>query len=145
MKRAFILALALLGSAPVLAQTSPAPAVVASVQTSAPLAQIAELFLAGAPTGSYLTLYPASAFTFTNCNADGTTTAAQTVPQGTWAVIVTDADVWICYASTCAANGTRIPAGAFFVLGIAAAAGQVISCRSSASNGDISFTSAVAR
>lgn len=145
MKRALILALALFGSAPVFAQVSPAPVVAASVQTSVPLSQIADAFLAGVPSGSYLTLYPATAFTFTNCNADGTTTAAQTVTQGTWAVIVTDADVWVCYAATCAANGTRIPAGSFFVLGIAAAAGQVISCRSSASNGDISFTSAVAR
>lgn len=87
-------------------------------------------------------LDPSVQKTFTDCASGGS--AAQTIAGGTYFVTVTDSDVFLCMAdsaSTCAANGTKIPSGTAFMISIGNA-GQSASCRSAASLGDIQFTRA---
>lgn len=86
-----------------------------------------------------ITLYPATRFEFTNCNVDGTTTAAQTITAGTYLFRVTTEDTWICYAATCVSpNGEKFPAGAMMLLTFRSS--QSVSCRSASSTGDAIFT-----
>ena len=86
-----------------------------------------------------LMLDPAVRFEFTNCEAGGS--AAQTVTEGTYLFRVTTEDVWICYASTCAAGGEKFGAGMAMVLSIGRS-GQAVSCRSAGATGDAIFTRA---
>lgn len=53
---------------------------------------------------------------------------------------VTDSDVFLCFAATCAAGGEKFPMGTVMLLR-ASADQTTISCRSSASTGDVIFTS----
>lgn len=90
-----------------------------------------------------IAVYPATAFTFTDCASGGS--AAQTITKGSWLFIVTDSDVFVCYAATCAAGGTRYAVGSTILIAIEPTAGQQVSCRSTASTGDVSYTKAGSR
>jgi hypothetical protein len=83
-----------------------------------------------------LTLQTGTRFEFTDCSSGGS--AAQTVTRGEYLLRVTDADVWVCYAATCATGGEKLPSGfsALFSFG----GSQSVSCRSSASTGDLILT-----
>ncbi len=92
-----------------------------------------------------IVLYPnATAYDFTDCAAGGS--AAQTVLPGTYLFAAMTEDVWICYASTCATAGRKLPAGVVFMLSVVlqpgSPAGQLVSCRSTGATGDISMTKA---
>jgi hypothetical protein len=84
-------------------------------------------------------IQPAIRFEFTDCASGGS--ANQTVTGGQYLMRVTDADVFVCYASTCASAGERFPVGTVLLLQVPAL-GQVMSCRSSTSTGDFILTSA---
>lgn len=77
---------------------------------------------------------------FTDCSSSGS--SATTLAVGDYLFRVTDADVWICFASsasTCASNGEKFPLGT--VINLTIRSDQVsVSCRSAASNGDAIFT-----
>lgn len=82
-------------------------------------------------------------FEFTDCAAGGS--AAQTVTPGTYLTRFLTEDIWICYASTCAAAGEKFGAGTALMLYVApvnGAAGQVMSCRSAGATGDFILTGA---
>lgn len=53
---------------------------------------------------------------------------------------VTDSDVFLCFAGTCASGGEKFPMGTVMLLR-ATSDQTTISCRSSASTGDVIFTS----
>jgi hypothetical protein len=94
--------------------------------------------LALAATGLHLN--PAKRFEFTDCASGGS--AAQTVTGGVYLFRVTDADVFLCFAdsaSTCATGGEKFPSGTVVSLSIGGG-GQSVSCRSSASTGDVILT-----
>lgn len=76
-------------------------------------------------------------FEFTDCAVGGS--ASQAVTEGTYLMRVTDADTFVCYAATCAAAGEKFPAGTVVLLTVGRA-GQTMSCRSSASTGDVILT-----
>ena len=78
-------------------------------------------------------------YEFTDCNADGTTTPAQTLGTGTYLFRVTTEDVWVCFAATCSTGGEKFPAGMALIISIGRG-GQVMSCRSASSTGDAIFT-----
>ena len=84
-------------------------------------------------------LLTATRFEFTDCASGGS--ASQTLTVGTYLMRVTDADVWVCYAATCASGGERFPSGTVMLLAIPGG-GKQVTCRSSASTGDVIFTSA---
>jgi hypothetical protein len=77
-------------------------------------------------------------FEFTDCAAAGS--ASQTVTANTYLLRVTDADVWLCYAATCASGGERLQAGTVMPFNVGPS--SVMSCRSSASTGDLVLTKA---
>lgn len=79
-------------------------------------------------------------FEFTNCASGGS--SAQTITEGTYLFRVTDADVWLCLAAssaTCASGGDVFPVGTVIRMAIPRG-GQSAACRSTASNGDLTFT-----
>ena len=78
-------------------------------------------------------------FEFTDCAAGGS--AAQTLTENQYLFRVTDTDVWVCWAATCASGGERFPAGFAAVISVGRGGSQ-LSCRSSASTGDAIFTRA---
>lgn len=79
---------------------------------------------------------------FTDCASGGS--VAQTLTAGQYLMRVTDADTFLCFAasgSTCASGGEKFPVGTVVLLTLTT--GQVsVSCRSSASTGDVIFTAA---
>lgn len=99
------------------------------------------LLAAGAAVAG--SLYPSGTKEFTDCDSGGS--AAQTLTRGNrYLMRVFDADVWVCFAasgSTCASGGERFGPGfamKFEVNGDL----KSVSCRSSASTGDVIFTPA---
>lgn len=82
-------------------------------------------------------LNPAVLFELVDCASGGS--AAMFVTPGQYVMRVTDADVFVCYAATCASGGARFPVGTVMGLQVGGTNGnaQVMSCRSTASNGDL--------
>lgn len=106
------------------------------------LALLAAALLATVAVAGGIVLNTATRAEFTNCAAGGS--VAQTLAVGTYLVRVTDADAWLCFAasgSTCAADGEKFPSGTVILLAITGNKASV-SCRSSASTGDVIFTAA---
>ena len=98
---------------------------------------LASVALAGLPG---IILNPNSTYDFADCASGGS--SSLNLPSGTYLLTVTDSDVFICFASTCAAGGRKFPQGT--VMGIAiGSSGSDISCRSAASTGDVQFTLAM--
>lgn len=93
--------------------------------------------LASAAFAGGIALNTGVRFEFTDCASGGS--SSQAVTEGTYLMRVTDADSFLCYAGTCAANGEKFPAGTVMLLTVGRA-GQTMSCRSSASTGDIILT-----
>lgn len=95
--------------------------------------------LAGAALAAEgLNINTATRFEFTDASSGGS--AAQTITAGNYVMRVTDSDVFVCYAATCAAGGEKWPVGT--VVLIAFGGSQSVSCRSAASTGDVIFTAA---
>lgn len=92
---------------------------------------------AGAAGG--ISLNTAKRFEFTDCASGGS--SAQTLTEGQYLFRVTDKDVFICFAATCASTGEKFPNGTVMMFSIPRG-GQSVSCRSSDSTGDAIFTSA---
>lgn len=82
---------------------------------------------------------PSVTYTFTDCAAGGS--ASQNVQAGTYLLTVTDSDVFICYAATCASGGFRLPMGmaALWTFPGQQGALTAVSCRSSGSTGDLNL------
>lgn len=79
-------------------------------------------------------------YTFTDCSSGGS--SAQTIPEGTYLLTVTDESTWLCLAdtaSTCATLGTKYgsPFGMLLTVG---RGGKSASCRSTGSTGDLQLT-----
>lgn len=105
-------------------------------------ALVAVLLLAAAALAGGIALDTSVRFEFTDCAAAGS--AAQTVTGGQYLMRVTDADVFICFAesgSTCATAGEKFPSGTVMWLTVPGAS-KSLSCRSSASTGDLILTGA---
>lgn len=81
-------------------------------------------------------------FEFTDCASGGS--ASQNVNGGTYLMRVTDADVFLCWAGTCAAGGEKFPSGTVMLLTVPGfpSATTAFSCRSTGSNADVILTSA---
>lgn len=93
--------------------------------------------LAATAFAAGITLDPLTRFEFTDCASGGS--ANQTLTENQYLLRITDADVWVCWAATCASGGERFPVGFAAVLTIPRGGSQ-LSCRSTASNGDAIFT-----
>lgn len=106
------------------------------------LALLAVLLVASIAAAAGLAVSWGSGFTFTDCASGGS--ASQNVTGGTYLLTITDADVWVCQAATCATGGTRLPSGAVLLVGVpfGSTGTTTFSCRSAASTGDVSFTPA---
>lgn len=100
------------------------------------LALLASLLVAGAAVAGGVLLNTSIRFEFTDCSSGGS--AAQTVTVGEYLMRVTDADTFVCFASTCAAGGEKFPAGTVMVISVNDT--MSMSCRSSASTGDFILT-----
>lgn len=79
----------------------------------------------------------------TDC-ASGGSASSTLKPNVTYLFRVTDSDTFLCFAATCAAGGEKFPVGTVMLLATTANGGSdvTISCRSSASTGDLIFTQA---
>lgn len=79
-----------------------------------------------------------------NCASGGSSDAGaglgNTLAAGDYIFRVLDDDVWLCYAATCATDGERFPVGTVMTVQVRGSAGQLVSCRSAGSTGDIVFT-----
>lgn len=73
----------------------------------------------------------------TDCASGGT--AGATLAGGNYLLRVTDSDVFLCYASSCASGGEKFPQGTVLVIAVPGG-GQAFSCRSSGSAGDVILT-----
>jgi len=101
------------------------------------IAALATLLLASvALAAAGVSLTPSTRFEFTDCASGGS--SAQTVTAGTYLLRVTDENTFICYAATCAAGGEKFPMGTVMLLAFGGS--QSVSCRSSASSGDVILT-----
>jgi hypothetical protein len=78
-------------------------------------------------------------YEFTDCASGGS--SSQSLVENLYLMRVTDSDVWVCYAATCAAGGERFPVGSVVLITMPRGPTSV-SCRSSASTGDVIFTKA---
>jgi hypothetical protein len=79
-------------------------------------------------------------FEFTNCAAGGSASQNVVGPLD-YLFRVTDEDVFVCWAATCAANGERFPVGFAAKLHFEGAS-TTLSCRSAGATGDAIFTRA---
>lgn len=95
--------------------------------------------LAAAAFAGGIALDTSRRFEFTDCASGGS--GAQTLTENQYLFRVTDADVWVCWAATCASGGERFPVGFAAVISVGRGGSQ-LSCRSTASNGDAIFTRA---
>ena len=79
----------------------------------------------------------------TDC-ASGGSASSTLKPNVTYLFRVTDSDTFLCFAATCAAGGEKFPVGTVMLLATPNNGGSdvTISCRSSASTGDLIFTQA---
>lgn len=79
----------------------------------------------------------------TDC-ASGGSGSSTLSPSTTYLFRVTDSDTFLCFAGTCASGGEKFPVGTVMLLATGAnnGASVTISCRSSASTGDLIFTQA---
>jgi predicted metal-binding membrane protein len=102
------------------------------------LAPLLLVLVASAAVADGVELIVATRFDYPNCSASGS--ASQTVTGGTYLMRVTDEDVSICYAATCAADGEKFPAGT--VMLITFNGNQAVTCRSANATGDVTFTKA---
>lgn len=84
------------------------------------------------------TLNPNVTLDFANCSSSGS--SAQEIKFGEYVMTVTDEDVYLCWAATCASGGRRFPVGTIFKQTFQA--NQNLSCRSAYSTGDVQFTRA---
>lgn len=100
------------------------------------LSQLALFLLAGAAFASGITLITGVRFEFTDCSSSGS--AAQTVKSGGYLLRVTDSDLFLCYAATCASGGEKLPQGTVMLLQVRD--DTSMSCRSAASSGDLILT-----
>jgi hypothetical protein len=78
-------------------------------------------------------------YEFTDCSSSGSSSLSPT--EGTYLMRVTDSDVFLCWASSCASGGEKFPSGTVLLLAIPRG-GQALSCRSSGSAGDVILTKA---
>ncbi len=79
----------------------------------------------------------------TDC-ASGGSSSATLKPNVSYLFRVTDSDTTLCFSPTCAVGGEKFPVGTVMLLGTPNNGGAdiTISCRSSASTGDLIFTQA---
>lgn len=77
---------------------------------------------------------------FTDCSASGSSGQTFSFKNGpaTFLVRVTDEDSSLCLASTCASGGEKFPKGT--MIAVTFGSGDVVSCRSTGSTGDIIIT-----
>lgn len=77
----------------------------------------------------------------TDC-ASGGSSSTTLKPNVSYLFRVTDSDTFLCFAATCAAGGEKFPVGTVMLLATPNNGGSdvTISCRSSASTGDLIFT-----
>lgn len=90
-----------------------------------------------------INLLTGTRFEFTDCASGGSAAQTLTTPRQ-YLLRVTDADVFLCFAesgSTCATGGEKFPSGTVILLNVTSDKASV-SCRSSASTGDVIFTAA---
>jgi predicted RNA-binding Zn-ribbon protein involved in translation (DUF1610 family) len=102
-------------------------------------AMVAVLF-ASAVGWAGIAFNPSVQFSFPNCSSSGS--AAQTVTAGDYLLTVDTEKTWLCEtasASTCASNGVSLPAPTVMVFTVPNG-GRSISCRSSASTGNLQLT-----
>lgn len=96
------------------------------------------VMLSAAVAVGQVTLQTGTRTEMTDCASGGS--ASSTLVAGVkYLVRVTDSDVFLCFAGTCASGGERFPSGTVMLMR-ANADQTTISCRSSASSGDIIFT-----
>lgn len=86
-----------------------------------------------------ISIDPSKRYEFTDCAAAGST--AQTVAEGVYLTRFLTEDIWVCYAGTCGTGGEKFGAGTVMMLSIGRG-GQLMSCRSSGSTGDLVLTGA---
>lgn len=86
-----------------------------------------------------VTLQPALRTEITDC-ASGGSGSATLVSGVKYLLRVTDADTFLCFAGTCASGGEKFPVGTLMLLRVNSDQ-TTISCRSSASTGDVILTS----
>lgn len=101
------------------------------------LAVVAPVALAA--TG--VTLNTGARAELTDC-ASGGSSSTTLLPNVTYLFRVTDSDTFLCFAATCASGGEKFPVGTVMLLATPNNGGSnvTISCRSSASTGDLIFT-----
>lgn len=75
----------------------------------------------------------------TDCASGGSSSSTLT-RDVKYLMRVTDSDVFLCFAATCASGGEKFPVGTLMLLR-ANGDQTTVSCRSSASTGDVIFTS----
>lgn len=83
-------------------------------------------------------------FEFTDCSSSGS--SSQSVLPGNYVMRITDENVFVCYAATCASpNGEKWPVGTVISIKIGGGgvnpAAVTLSCRSASSTGDLILTS----
>lgn len=94
------------------------------------------LLLGGVAVAAGVNLDTSTRYEFTDCESGGS--ASQSIARGTYLFRVTDADLWICKAATCATGGEKFPSGLVMKLSFGAA--TTVSCRSTNADGDAIFT-----
>jgi hypothetical protein len=103
------------------------------------LALLAVLLTAGLAAAAGVALNFNATYDLTDCAAGGS--GSVTVPGGQYLLTVTDADVFLCNAATCAAGGRKLPTGTVMIVGVGGGfSGSAFSCRSTGSNADVQFT-----
>lgn len=103
---------------------------------------LAFLLAASVAFAGGIALVPSVRIEFTDCASGGSSsqTVTSSLANVTFLARVTDSDVFVCYAATCASGGEKFPSGTLMLLTIKT--GTVLSCRSSASAGDFILTQA---
>ena len=76
---------------------------------------------------------------FSNCATGGS--AAQSISDGSYLMVVFDEETTLCWAATCASGGRRLPLPFAMLMDFKSASGsQQLSCRSAGATGDVHFT-----
>lgn len=106
------------------------------MRTSAILVALA---IGTAAVAAPLVLTVGTRFEFTDCSSSGS--SAQSVTKASYLMRVTDSDVFVCLAATCAAGGEKFPVGTVLLVDFPETT-QSVSCRSTGSAGDVILTKA---
>ena len=102
---------------------------------------LALVVLAGAALAAGgVPLNPNKRYELTDCAAGGSSSIS--VDPGTYLMRITDADVFVCYAGTCASGGEKFPMGTVMQLTTLGTTATTMSCRSASSTGDFILTAA---